>query len=1231
MTWPKRNGRQGHARRKLPEENIHAVARHDMDVQFETSDVFRSIRYNRNTQLGNQKMALNLLDATEGTLREQGLAFEPSNYFLALWPLLDNEAREQHAKMTKTAASDFNVAVAYLLSFIFPHLPGPFIDEHYSTIYSKIGPALQRFLTVAPFVRALLVIIGTLLGAFGQEQWQDRSSLSELLLIVLHLLVDSRPKVRKLAQDTIGRLFSTENTLARKQTLEFICKAILEGATRRDSSDAIHTVSFIGRSLARHFQATDIELFLGPLQHCATLGNTHLTVGTLNLLAVMCDVLMDKGISLKEGISRILGEIVFSKLKPEVTLSEVAPSWLSLAAKAMKVSPGAECSRFSTIISFFISPEGTILQATEEALRNSYGIIHDGQLAREVSQLLKKALGIKTSISYVINSIADYCREIHINAAEAFPREILFALDDLHRSNNKLASPVERAISAFLMRFGPETILEVLPLNLSTSTANPRAWMLPLLRDSVSHARLAYFHECLLPMSEHLLSRAAAHHQAPGQESDAKACELISQQIWATLPAFMTFPTDFTTAFPSLAPILGRQLMASPDLRPIIVASLTAFIQRARSFADEFSGASRESSENYPTASQDLSVLASTAPNFLPILFNIYGATSAERREYLLNCIDSFLSCVDTTLIETQYFGRVLSSIGQARGAELTSFLEVASVLVKGLNVECHQKLLSEVLPLVTSKQDRKDHGQLTILKRAYRLVGDILGREDLPLTDELLATLESALSASYEAGLASAAKKMRFRALLKLLHRLPESHLHWIPLFLPEIVLGVKDANHQTRLCAFELLLVASRRMSHAGGTIRLANGAQASLDEFMTMLLAGLAAKTPHMISATIMALARIIFEFRQTIDPSLVHSLLQDVIMTLASPSREVVKSALGFIKVVLSATGSSAKGGHEDDVLKPQLGELIRGLLQWSNEHHQGFKVRVRHLMERLIRRYGLEHVWQLTPPQHHKLLANIKKRRERLKRRNASEAQGEGRDEDAGQNLEQDETDKLTRVALTGATALTRMTMMSSVRGSSSSWKASDRFEAALNDSASDLDDEDVDVSDDAQWELPADSILHDIEDVDDEAEIETILSKKLALATGLGKRQAKVKFAEKGGMHTGDDDDDDDADADVKLDQTGRLVIPDHGDSLESDDESGADEEPASKKKRIRAIGPAAPPTKRRTTKGDAKRRNDKYEPYSYLPMTRAGKKTPTGVASRGGKKKVPKYYMKRA
>ena len=39
----------------------------------------------------------------------------------------------------------------------------------------------------------------------------------------------------------------------------------------------------------------------------------------------------------------------------------------------------------------------------------------------------------------------------------------------------------------------------------------------------------------------------------------------------------------------------------------------------------------------------------------------------------------------------------------------------------------------------------------------------------------------------------------------------------------------------------------------------------AQASIDEYMTMIAAGLAGASPHMISATVTAISRLVFEFK------------------------------------------------------------------------------------------------------------------------------------------------------------------------------------------------------------------------------------------------------------------------------------------------------------------------------------------------------------------------------
>ncbi len=64
--------------------------------------------------------------------------------------------------------------------------------------------------------------------------------------------------------------------------------------------------------------------------------------------------------------------------------------------------------------------------------------------------------------------------------------------------------------------------------------------------------------------------------------------------------------------------------------------------------------------------------------------------------------------------------------------------------------------------------------------------------------------------------------------------------------------------------------------------------------------MVLGGLVAATPHMVAATVMALARLLYEFAGPLE-YMVDDLLPAVLALLRTKSREVVKAVLGFVKV------------------------------------------------------------------------------------------------------------------------------------------------------------------------------------------------------------------------------------------------------------------------------------------------------------------------------------------
>jgi ribosomal RNA-processing protein 12 len=142
--------------------------------------------------------------------------------------------------------------------------------------------------------------------------------------------------------------------------------------------------------------------------------------------------------------------------------------------------------------------------------------------------------------------------------------------------------------------------------------------------------------------------------------------------------------------------------------------------------------------------------------------------------------------------------------------------------------------------------------------------------------------------------------------------------------------------------------------------------------------MISAGLAGSTPHMISATINALGRVVFEFRNDMATPTLQELSQTVELFLTSNNREIVKSALGFVKI--------AAVSLPEEIVEPSLKGLVENLLVWSHEHKGHFKAKVKHIIERLVRRFGYDKIAAVFPEQDARLLSNIRKSKERAKRK-----------------------------------------------------------------------------------------------------------------------------------------------------------------------------------------------------------------------------------------------------
>ena len=106
---------------------------------------------------------------------------------------------------------------------------------------------------------------------------------------------------------------------------------------------------------------------------------------------------------------------------------------------------------------------------------------------------------------------------------------------------------------------------------------------------------------------------------------------------------------------------------------------------------------------------------------------------------------------------------------------------------------------------------------------------------------------------------------------------------------------------------------------------------------------------------------------------------------LLVFLSSTNREIVKSILGYVKLSIHTLPT--------EIITPHLKDLVPALLSWSHDHKNHFKAKVRHIFERMLRRFGWDAVYSAAGEEEAaKVLINIKKRKERSKRKKSSQAQ-----------------------------------------------------------------------------------------------------------------------------------------------------------------------------------------------------------------------------------------------
>ncbi|EPS44980.1 hypothetical protein H072_1018 [Dactylellina haptotyla CBS 200.50] len=882
---------------------------------------------------------------------------------------------------------------------------------------------------------------------------------------LLNLGLDPRPKVRKRALEAIKHILenppptpsldhpATELCAEKSLTtlIEFAKQAPRHGQHDPKTIHALQLVRAV--ATASGWPSKRIEPLVEVLLTIARSSNELMTISSLDVFEVIFSSLKDEMVSAK--LPQLLNAI--SDLRPSANDSQLLPPWLTVIAQgygvSAEISPDETFAQlpelFVTISAFLESSAHNIRASSSQCLIALTATCIPSDILFKITEKQDAALRhIAGTVTGLLNiryqgawrEVFDVYKALFEKLrwkASLYLTDVVKAVGELRANEGFMGKKeVDDVLIAAVRAIGPEDVLKVLPLNLlNSSPSNPgRAWLLPILRDGVQNTNLAHFKTEFVPLFKSLFDRIQSLSSGQKEKTmEVKIFETVLSQIWSIFPGYCDLPLDLEEGFDmGMAEVLANVLYSHVELRVSICQGLQNLVESNLAIVHLTNDKSEDDSEEESDEEEDILLqsrvtkaeaqrnlehLSGFATNMLLVLFNIYNETLPQYRGYILNCADAWLSITKEAEVEGT-FDKVTTALHQALVEEsqqqqngekgqqkaktggLPAMSHNLMDLVVTISPYLQVKNLPVLFSVVTSCVGRKEDAQLQ--KKAYKVIPRICESEVGKKVLEAQIVEVQALLKGCKDATGSSARRDRLVALGKVIEMLPKEDMTFIFECMDEVIQCAKEVNEKARATAFELLVVMGEKMK-SGGVIKRgrlgvaeeeeAGDVEASLEDFVLMVCAGLASPEAHMISATVTAVTRILWQFKDDLKPETISELVTTMDAFLTSNNREIVRSVLGFVKVSVTSLPK--------ELIIPRLGTLIPNLMTWSHEHKAHFKAKVKHIIERMIRRFGYDLVEKSVPEEDKKLVINIRKTRDRKKRRKQEAGEAGEDDEPTG--------------------------------------------------------------------------------------------------------------------------------------------------------------------------------------------------------------------------------------
>nr|XP_015003345.1 RRP12-like protein isoform X2 [Macaca mulatta] len=928
-----------------------------------------------------------------------------------------------HKEMTTMEAVESPeslAAVAYLLNLVLKRVPSPVLIKKFSDTSKAFMDIMsaQASSGSTSVLRWVLSCLATLLRKQDLEAWGYPVTL-QVYHGLLSFTVHSKPKIRKAAQHGVCSVLKGSEFMfgekapahhpAAVSTAKFCIQEIEKSGGSKEATTTLHMLTLL-KDLLPCFPEGLVKSCSETLLRVMTLSHVLVTACAMQAFHSLFHA--------RPGLSTLSAELnaqiitaLYDYVPSENDLQPLL-AWLKVMEKAhinlvrlqWDLGLGHLPRFFGTAVTCLLSPHSQVVTAATQSLKEILKECVAPHMA-DVGSVTSSASGPAQSVAKMFRAVEEgltykfhaawssvlqlLCVFFEVCGRQAHPvmRKCLQSLCDLRLSPHfPHTAALDQAVGAAVTSMGPEVVLQAVPLEIDGSEETldfPRSWLLPVIRDHVQETRLGFFTTYFLPLANTLKSKAMDLAQA-GSTVESKIYDTLQWQIWTLLPGFCTRPTDVATSFKGLARTLGTAISERPDLRVTVCQALRTLITKGCQ------------------AEADRVEVSRFAKNFLPILFNLYGQpvaagdTPAPRRA-VLETIRTYLTITDTQLVNS-LLEKASEKVLDPASSDFTrlSVLDLVVALAPCADEAAISKLYSTIRPYLESKA----HG---VQKKAYRVLEEVCASPQGPgalfvqshLEDLKKTLLDSLRSTS------SPAKRPRLKCLLHIVRKLSAEHEEFITALVPEVILCTKEVSVGARKNAFALLV----EMGHA--FLRFGSNQEEALQRYLVLIYPGLVGAVT-MVSCSILALTHLLFEFKGLMGTSTVEQLLENVCLLLASRTRDVVKSALGFIKVAVTVMDMAHLAKHVQLVMEA-IGKL-------SDDMRRHFRMKLRNLFTKFIRKFGFELVKRLLPEEYHKVLVNIRKAEARAKRHRAlSQAATEEEEEEEEEEPAQGKGDSIEEI------------------------------------------------------------------------------------------------------------------------------------------------------------------------------------------------------------------------